>query len=144
MDVIIWAILVIAFVIAEVATVQLVSVWFAAGALVTMILVFFFDIPIIGQVGIFIGSSALFLALTMPFIIAKRKKKGYIPTNSELEVGRIARVIEEINTDNGTGRVRVGGVDWSAVSADDSVIPADTVVTVTAVNGAKLTVKPKD
>ncbi len=144
MDVIIWAILVIAFVIAEVATVQLVSVWFAAGALVTMILVFFFDIPIIGQVAVFIGSSAAFLALTMPFIIGKRKKKGYIPTNSELEVGRIARVIEEINTDNGTGRVRVGGVDWSAVSADDSVIPADTVVTVTAVNGAKLTVKPKD
>ena len=144
MDVIIWAILVIAFVIAEVATVQLVSVWFAAGALVTMILVFFFDIPIIGQVAVFIGSSAAFLALTMPFIIGKRKKKGYIPTNSELEVGRIARVIEEINTDNGTGRVRVGGVDWSAVSADDSVIPADTVVTVTAVNGAKLTVNPKD
>ena len=144
MDVIIWAILVIAFVIAEVATVQLVSVWFAAGALVTMILVFFFDIPIIGQVGIFIGSSALFLALTMPYIIRKRKKKGYIPTNSELEIGRTARVIEEINADNGTGRVRVGGVDWSAVSADDAVIPDDTVVTVTAVNGAKLTVKPKD
>ncbi|MBO7395465.1 MAG: NfeD family protein [Ruminococcus sp.] len=144
MDVIIWAILVIAFVIAEIATVQLVSVWFAAGALLTMILVFFFDIPIIGQVGIFIGSSALFLALTMPFIIRKRKKNGYIPTNSELEVGRTARVIEEVNTDNGTGRVRVGGVDWSAVSADDSVIPCDTVVTVTAVNGAKLTVKPKN
>ena len=82
MDVIIWVILVIAFVIAEVATVQLVSVWFAAGALVTMILVFFFDIPIIGQVGIFIGSSALFLALTMHYIIRKSKKKGYIPTNS--------------------------------------------------------------
>ena len=123
---------------------QLVSVWFAAGALLTMILVFFFDIPIIGQVGIFIGSSALFLALTMPFIIRKRKKNGYIPTNSELEVGRTARVIEEVNTDNGTGRVRVGGVDWSTVSADDSVIPCDTVVTVTAVNGAKLTVKPKN
>ena len=74
MDVIIWAILVIAFVIAEVATVQLVSVWFAAGALVTMILVFFFDIPIIGQVGIFIGSSALFLALTMPYIIRMKKR----------------------------------------------------------------------
>ena len=143
MDVIIWAILVIAFVIAEVATVQLVSVWFAAGALVTLILVFFFDIPLLGQVGIFIGTSALFLALTMPFIMRKRKKKGYIPTNSELEVGRTAKVIEEINADNGTGRVRVGGVDWSAVSADESVIPRDTVVTVTAVNGAKLTVKPK-
>ncbi|MCQ2490349.1 MAG: NfeD family protein [Ruminococcus sp.] len=144
MDIIIWAVLVIAFVIAEVATVQLVSVWFAAGALVTMILVFFFDIPILGQVGIFIGSSAVFLALTMPFIIRKRKKRGYIPTNSELEVGRTARVIEEIDTDKGTGRVRLGGVDWSAVSTDGSVIPIDTVVTVTAVNGTKLTVKPKD
>ncbi len=144
MDVIIWAILVIAFVIAEVATVQLVSVWFAAGALVTMILVFFFDIPIIGQIGIFIGTSAIFLAMTMPFIIRKRKKRGYIPTNSELEIGRTARVIEEINADSGKGRVRVEGVDWSAVSADGSVIPNDTVVTVTAVNGAKLTVKPKN
>lgn len=144
MDVIIWAILVIAFVIAEVATVQLVSVWFAAGALVTMILVFFFDIPVIGQIGIFIGTSAIFLALTMPFIIRKRKKRGYIPTNSELEIGRTARVIEEINADIGKGRVRVEGVDWSAVSADGSVIPNDTVVTVTAVNGAKLTVKPKN
>ena len=144
MDVIIWAILVIAFVIAEVATVQLVSVWFAAGALVTMILVFFFDIPIIGQIGIFIGTSAIFLALTMPFIIRKRKKRGYIPTNSELEIGRTARVIEEINADIGKGRVRVEGVDWSAVSADGSVILHDTVVTVTAVNGAKLTVKPKN
>lgn len=144
MDVLVWAILVIAFVIVEIASVQLVSVWFAAGALVTMILAFFFDIPLIGQIGIFIGTSLLFLAVTMPFIIKKRKKKGYIPTNSELEIGRTAKVIEEINSDNGTGRVRIGGVDWSAVSADDSVIPLETVVVVTEVNGAKLKVKLKD
>ena len=144
MDVLIWAILVVVFVIFEVATVQLVSVWFAAGALVTMILTFFYDIPFLGQLAIFIVSSAVFLGLTMPFIMGRRKKKGYIPTNSELEVGRTAKVIEEINANSGTGRVKVGGVDWSAVSADESVIPNDTVVTVTAVNGAKLTVKPKD
>ena len=142
--VLIWAILVVAFVIAEIATVQLVSVWFAAGALVTMILVYFFDIPLLGQVGIFIGSSLLFLAITMPVIIARRKKKGYIPTNSELEIGRTANVIEEIDTDKGTGRVRVGGVDWSAVPEDGTVIPNETVVIVTAVNGAKLTVRPKN
>ena len=144
MEVLIWAALVVLFVIAEVATVQLVSVWFAAGALVTMILVYFFDIPILGQLGIFIASSCLFLAITMPFIIARRKKKGYIPTNSELEIGRTANVIEEINNDRGTGRVRLGGVDWSAVTEDDSVIPKETVVIVTEVNGAKLTVKPKN
>ena len=75
--------------------------------------------------------------------MSRRKKKGYIPTNSELEIGRTAKVIEEINANSGTGRVRVGGVDWSAVSSDDSIIPNDTVVTVTEVKGAKLTVKPK-
>ncbi len=144
MEVLIWAALVVLFVIAEVATVQLVSVWFAAGALVTMILVYFFDIPILGQLGIFIASSCIFLAITMPFIIAHRKKKGYIPTNSELEIGRTANVIEEIDNDRGTGRVRLGGVDWSAVAEDGSVIPKETVVIVTEVNGAKLTVKPKN
>lgn len=144
MDVLFWAMLVVAFVIAEIATVQLVSVWFAAGALVTLVLVFFFDIPLIGQLGIFLAASTVFLALTMPFIIRKRKKRGYIPTNSELEIGKTAIVIEEINTDMSTGRVRLNGVDWSAVPADDIIIPVDTVVTVTEVNGARLTVKPKN
>lgn len=142
MDVLIWAILVVAFVIAELATVQLVSLWFAAGALVTMICAFFFDLPLLGQLGIFIVSSLIFLAITLP-LIRKRQKKGHVSTNSELDIGRTAVVIEDIDPDKGLGRVTLNGVDWSAVSENGEPVPKDSIVTVTAVNGAKLTVRLK-
>ncbi len=143
MDVLIWAVLVVIFIIAEIATVQLVSIWFAAGALVTMLCAYFTDLSFIGQLVVFIVSSAVFLALTMPIIMSRRKKKGYVSTNSELDIGKTAVVIQDIDTDKGTGRVTLDGVDWSAVPANGEVIPTGSVVTVKAVNGAKLTVELK-
>jgi len=62
------------------------------------------------------------------------------PTNSELNVGKSAVTIEEIDNARGTGRIKLDGVDWRAVSADNSVIAKDTVVTVTEVQSAKLVV----
>ena len=143
MDVLIWAILVIVFVVVEIATVQLVSVWFAAGAMVTMICTFFFDIPVFGQLLIFIITSALFLSVSLPFVMKRRKNKGYIPTNSELEIGKTAVVIEDIDPDTGKGRVTLNGVDWSAVPENAASIPKGSIVTVTQVSGAKLTVAIK-
>ena len=142
MDVLIWAILVVVFIVVELATVQLVSLWFAAGAIVTMICAFLFDLPLIGQLGIFIISSLIFLAVTLPFI-RQRQKKGHISTNAELDIGRSAVVIEDIDPDKGTGRVTLNGVDWSAVSENGEPVTKDSIVTVTAVNGAKLTVRLK-
>lgn len=137
MNVLFWAVAVIVFVTVEILTVQLVSVWLAVGAFITMIVTYFTDIELIGQLMIFIISSAVLLALTFP-LIRKFRSKGYIPTNSELNAGKQAVVIEEINTSSGTGRVTLSGVDWKAVS--DEVIPADSIVTVKAVDGAKLIV----
>lgn len=137
MNVLFWAVAVIVFVTVEILTVQLVSVWLAVGAFITMTVTYFTDIKLIGQLMIFIISSAVLLALTFP-LIRKFRSKGYIPTNSELNAGKQAVVIEEINTRSGTGRVTLSGVDWKAVS--DEVIPADSIVTVKAVDGAKLIV----
>lgn len=137
MNVLFWAVAVIVFVTVEILTVQLVSVWLAVGAFITMTITHFTDIELIGQLMIFIISSAVLLALTFP-LIRKFRSKGYIPTNSELNAGKQAVVIEEINTSSGTGRVTLSGVDWKAVS--DEVIPADSIVTVKAVDGAKLIV----
>lgn len=142
MEVLIWAIMVVIFVIVEIATVQLVSIWLAAGAFVTMIATFFFEISLMGQLGIFLGSSAVFLVMSIPFI-KKRMKAVHIATNSELDIGKSAIVIEEINRDKGTGRVSLSGVDWSAYSSDGEVIPKGEVVTVSGVKGAKLEVTPK-
>ena len=74
----------------------------------------------------------------------KHRKAKHVSTNAELDVGKNAVVIEEINKDNGTGRVTLNGVDWSAVSSDNSVIPKGSIVTVTQVQGAKLVVELKD
>ena len=143
MSVLFWAIAVVAFVVAEVVTVQLVSIWFAAGALVTLLLSYFYELSALEQLGIFIISSSVFLLLSIP-LIRKRRKKTAVATNAELDVGRHATVIEEINADKGTGRVTLNGVNWSAVPEDeDMVIPNGTIVIVTKVMGAKLRDRPE-
>lgn len=141
MDIIIWAAAVVAFIVFEVLTVQLVSVWFAAGAFVTMIAVAFSDITFAGQLALFTAVSAVLVAVTFP-LTKKFRNREHIPTNAELNAGKQAVVTEEINARSGTGRVSLDGVYWKAIS--DEVIPAESVVTVQKVDGAKLIVKYSD
>lgn len=143
MDLIIWAVLFILFVIAEFSTVQLISIWFAVGSLITMLCTYFFDIPLLGQIGIFIATSAILLAVTFP-LVRKRINPKAVATNADLDIGKSASVIEEIDRDKGTGRVTLNGVDWSAVPEDeDKIIPAGTIVIVRKVQGTKLVVAEK-
>ena len=143
MEILFWALAVIAFVIAEVLTIQLVSIWFAAGAFVTLLATYFFELSWIQQLGVFIVASAVFLVMSLP-LIRKRKKNRAVATNADLDVGRHATVIEEINCDKGTGRVTLSGVNWSAVPENENeVISEGTVVIVKKVMGAKLLVAPE-
>ena len=143
MEVLFWALTTLAFIIAEIITIQLVSIWFATGAFVTMLFAYFKSPGFVGELIIFIVTSALLLIITYPLLKNWRHVK-HVGTNSELEIGRSASVIEEIDHVKGTGRVRLNGVDWSAVSADgDDIIPAGAIVTVVRVQGAKLFVTSK-
>lgn len=144
MELFTWAVIFVLFVVAEVTTFQLVSIWFALGALVTIFSSIMFDLSFIAQIAVFTISSGIFLALTFPFLSKWRKSRKTVSTNAELDVGERAVVIEEINEDIGTGRVTLKGVDWSAVPASKgTVIPKDTIVTVEKVKGAKLIVAVK-
>ena len=143
MDAAIWITAFVIFLIAELSTVQLVSIWFAVGALVTLICSCFFDMTILEQLGVFIGSSGVFLLITLPYL-KKRKNLAVIPTNADLDVGKTAVVIEEINVDKGTGRATLAGVDWAALPENGSdVIPTGAIVIVRKVDGAKLVVALK-
>ena len=143
MGVLFWAIVFVAFVIAEVATVQLVSIWLAAGALVTLFASTFYPLSIFEELCLFILSSTIFLLLSLP-LIRNRKKGNVTATNAELDVGKHATVIEAINFNKGTGRVTLNGVNWSAVPENENdIIPVGTIVIVTKVLGAKLTVVPE-
>lgn len=143
MEVLFWALTLVAFVIAEIVTVQLVSIWFAAGALVTMICTYFFELTLLEQLGIFIVASAIFLVLSFP-LMKKRRQRSHVGTNSELDIGKHASVIEEISIDKGTGRVALNGVNWSAVPENENdIIPVGSIVIVKKVLGAKLMVAPE-
>lgn len=143
MDILLWAVLAVVFAVIEIVTIQLVSIWLAAAALLTMILaVVFDDMPFIAQTAVFVVSSAVFLAISLPFL-KKRAQKPYTATNSELDIGKSAQVIEEIDINKNSGRVTLNGVDWSAVSENGDIIPKDSIVIITAVKGSKLTVKSK-
>ena len=143
MDILIWGILIVVFVILELCTVQLVSVWFAAAAGITLICASVSDISLIMQVVIFTVCSAVFLILSIP-LIKRRQNVKHIATNSELNIGKIAAVIEDINLSRNSGRVTLAGVDWSAVSENGDIIPKDSIVTVTGISGSKLIVKIKN
>lgn len=143
-EVLFWAAVFVMFVIAELATVQLISVWFALGALVTMIFTAIFEgTTLLSQLGVFILVSGVFLIITFPWL-KKRRTKGHVSTNQELYVGMTATVIEEIDRDKGTGRVRLSGVDWNAVPHEDGqIIPENCIVIIEKVMGTRLSVSLK-
>ena len=78
------------------------------------------------------------------FVRSKFRSKKHIGTNIELDVGKSAVVIEDIDEEKGMGRVTLGGVDWSAQPLDhEQIIPKGSIVTVEEVQGAKLVVSQK-
>lgn len=140
-EIIIWAVAFIVLTIFEVQTLQFVSIWFALSALVTMFLAIA-GVALWIQIVVFILLSTLLLLISRPFVKKFIHVKS-IPTNVELDIGKPASVIEEINNNIMKGRVRINGVDWSARSVDDTVIPVGTTVIIKEINSTKLYVEIK-
>lgn len=135
----IWLGLAVLMAAAEAATPQLVSIWFALGAVAACITSLFTDSVWI-QVIVFVAVSGVALILTRP-LAAKLKEKKVEHTNSDRFVGQEGMVITAIDNDAAVGQVRVGSSVWTARSADGSPIPEGVKVTVTAIEGVKLIVK---
>ena len=69
MDIILWAVLVVVFVIVEFCTVQLVSIWLAIASLITMICAILFDnLSLLGQSAIFVLTSVVLVVASLPLI----------------------------------------------------------------------------
>lgn len=136
MDWIFWLILVIILTIVELATVNLLSVWFVISGIVAMILSFFIDdIAIVSTVFALLGILLLFT--TRPLL------KKYLPTKSartnlDRVIGMHGIVTEEI-TKNNVGEVKVDGKKWSAISS--SKIPVGSEVIIEAIDGVKVIVR---
>lgn len=137
----VWLVLLILFLIAEGASVSLVSVWFAAGALIAAI-ASLLGAGIAVQLVLFLAVSTALLAMLRP--ILKRYVNPKIQkTNVDALVGQECVVTEAVDNLTACGRVKVGGMSWSARSADGEPIPAGTVVKIRSVQGVKLLVAPE-
>ncbi|MBR2715510.1 MAG: NfeD family protein, partial [Ruminococcus sp.] len=65
-------------------------------------------------------------------------------TNSDRNIGKDALVIKDIDNIKAVGQVKVESSVWSAKSADGEIIKKDSIVSVVAIEGAKLVVKLKN
>ena len=136
--VIVWTIVLIAALIVEGASFALVAIWFAAGALGALIAAGL-GAPFIVQLIVFIAMAVIMLIFTRP-LLKKLFHNKFIPTNSELEIGKTAVVIEAIDNSTGKGRVRLSGVNWAAVSENGEEISEGEVVVVKEIRSAKVVV----
>ncbi len=136
----VWLALLVLFIITEIATVQLTTVWFAGGALVSMLLAAFGVKSITVQIIVFLAVSIILLIATRPLVKRHINKKSQ-PTNADRSIGQAAVVTEEINNLLGKGSAKINGVEWTARSENGDIIPAGSTVTVTKIDGVKLIVK---
>ena len=93
------------------------------------------------QALLFIAASALLLILTRP-LVRKFTNFASRDTNLRLDLGKFGTVVQTIDAEKGTGRVRVDDIDWIAVSQPDLMIPKGATVQVQAIDGTKLFVTP--
>ena len=139
--ILIWVVLLVAFLVIEVATMGLTTLWFAGGALASFILSFFNGISIWIQLVVFVLVSLVLLIFTRPALI-KLIDKNKVKTNVETVPGKIALVTEQIENLAGKGAVEIAGITWTArAEHDDEVIDIGEKVVVLRVEGVKVIVK---
>ena len=140
MDKFFWFALLIAFVIAEAATVSMVSAWFAAGALAALVAALL-GAKLWLQIVLFLTVSAVALALLRPIA-----KKYFTPrltnTNVDALVGKTCLCVTAVDNMAAVGQVKIGDVEWTARSTTGEAISVGTQVRIDRVEGVKVYVTP--
>ena len=119
-------------------TVGFLVFWVGIGALIALVSSFFIDNLII-QAAIFVVSSSILIVLTKPLVKKFIKNTKTVPTNVYSLLDKEGLVLEDIDSVQGTGKVKVKGELWSATADID--IPKNSKIKVVIVNGVKLKVE---
>lgn len=139
-EAIFWLIAMVAFLAAEAATVSLVSIWFALGALGATIVALSGG-GLAFQVTVFLA-LAIVLLLSLRGIVRKHFTPRITRTNVDSVIGTTGIVVTPVNNIAALGQVQIGGVEWSARSSTNTHIPAGTLVKVDRIEGVKVFVSP--
>ena len=132
-----WLAVGVLFLIVELLTTALVSIWFVPSAIITCLLSFIVDSLLI-QIAIFIVLSAIFMVVCRKIYNKHIKKPVDDVDQNEKLLGKTATVTEDTN--GITGRILVGDVYWRAVSENGDIIQKGETVKIKGVNGTTLVI----
>ena len=132
----IWLGAIVVFGIVEAMTAGLVSIWFAAGALASLVCALL-DLNLTVQIVIFLVVSIITLALTRP-LVKKYQNGKTVPTNADRVLGCTAKVTAAVDNENSTGAVYINGKTWTARSTSGDRISVGQMVCVDRMEGVKL------
>lgn len=139
MEVFIWLIVFIVLTAIEMATFQLVTIWFAFGAVAAFV-ASMFPTSLEVQLIIFLAVSMLLLILVRPFASRCLHSKT-VKTNADSLIGDYATVTARIHNREGFGKAVIRGQEWTAAAEqEDDIIEAGSRVRVTGIRGVKLIV----
>ena len=137
---IIWLALFVVMLVVEASGPALVSVWFAFGALIALLVSFIPEVQWWIEVIVFVVISITTLLALRP-VIKRYIKRNKINTNVDSFAGKRGYVIEDI-TYLKPGAVKIGDVSWTAIPVNtDETILENEIIEVVTVKGNKLIVK---
>lgn len=135
----IWLIVAALFVVGEIFTAGFFLLWFGVGAGGAAVLALA-GVGMAGQLGVFIVVSFVLFAVSRRF--ADRFSKAQPPgIGADRFTGRKGIVIEEINNEANSGRVRLDREEWRAESEGGETIPVGAAIRVARVDGTHVVVK---
>jgi membrane protein implicated in regulation of membrane protease activity len=139
--IIVWVVVFFIAVIIESLEPQLVSLWFAGGALVALLLATIFQVDLLWQVLVFIVTTVALLILTKPFV-NRVSTRPTIPTNADVLIGK------EILVEKGFGPKQSGmgiqgDIHWKLIAKGDVSFKSGEFAIVQEITGNKLTVTKK-
>jgi membrane protein implicated in regulation of membrane protease activity len=139
---IVWLIVAAGLGVAELLTTTLAFGLIALAAVVAAV-IGAFDLGLPLQLAAFVVAAGAGLGIVRPIAIRHIKQPPPLRTGVAALVGRSAIVLEEVTEHS--GRIRIGGEEWSSRPYDDSlVIPVGTKVDVMQIQGATALVYPRE
>ena len=139
---IVWLVLTVVFLIAEAATVTVISLWFAAGSLAAMVAALL-GAGVWLQALVFLAVSAAALTALRP-LVRKFLTPKLTATNIDSVIGSVGIVTADIDNIAASGQVKLNGMEWTARSSSGDSIPRGTRVTVDRIEGVKVFVSPSE
>ncbi|MDO5784156.1 MAG: NfeD family protein [Eubacteriales bacterium] len=135
-----WLLVLIICLVAEAVTVQLVTIWFATGA-VGALLAANFGLGLGVQLTIFVLLSVVLLLPLRP-LMRKALYTGRSKTNADRILDQTAVVVQTINNREESGQIRLMGQVWTARSLQENdCIPEGETVIVRSISGVKAMVE---